>query len=106
MNTLADAIAAEPGLEPPEMRAEPAPLLHVVDPDRPHVVTSVPDPDHVPIVSYKCEALSCRRWTQAHMLRDVRQSPAFGAARFVCDECEVSIGRPLAALIASLSAGP
>jgi len=56
------------------------------------------------ITRHRCDA--CARTRPAFALRDVRESPAFGAARFVCDECEGQVRRALAPLFAALmSAG-
>lgn len=103
ISTLADALASEPDLAPPPIRSESAPMIQTRDENGRVALT--PDPAHVPIVAYACEAQGCRRWRSAHMLRDVRASDAFGAARFVCDECEISVGRHLQALFGALSGG-
>ena len=78
MMTLADALAAG--------EVDPAPQMRV----------------RAGVTTHACEAAGCRYWRPAFALRDVRESPAFGAARFVCDECESQVRRALSPLFAAL----
>lgn len=45
------------------------------------------------VVQHRCEATGCRVWRPAFALRDLRESEAFGAAGFVCDDCEGKLAR-------------
>lgn len=54
------------------------------------------------VTHYRCTVDGCRFWRPAFVLRDVRESPAFGAATFACDECEGRVRRALTPMFAAL----
>lgn len=57
----------------------------------------------VGVTTHRCTAERCRTWRPAFALRDVRESPAFGSASFVCDECEGRVRRFLTPLIEAIA---